>query len=63
MREDMLRDVDGRTSVRGAIFDDWVCDLYEPAEEGEVPLDLDDDAESAWPVGPLPAPRRRPAAA
>jgi hypothetical protein len=46
-REDMLRDVDGCTSVRGAIFDDWVCDLYEPAEEGEVRPDLDDDAESA----------------
>lgn len=24
-----------------------VCDLYEPAEEGEVPPELDDDAESA----------------
>lgn len=32
-----VRDVDGCTSVRGLIFADWVCDLFEPGvDAGEA---------------------------
>lgn len=31
-----VRDVDSCTSVRGMIWDDWVCDLFEPAIGGEA---------------------------
>jgi len=37
-REDGLRTLDDCTSVRGMIFPDWVCDLFEPVENLDKPI-------------------------